>query len=102
MCDDVQICNRCGREFLILVRTWFAFGLPSKTGCDTWLAFWLPAAMPPDSTAKHRWRRERGRARGVLGRWEGHQKVRCGTADTIVGTAPTRGQQRVEVCGEVA
>jgi hypothetical protein len=21
-------------EFLILARTWFAFGLPSKTGCD--------------------------------------------------------------------
>jgi hypothetical protein len=35
MCDDVQLCNRCVREFLILVRTWFAFGLPSKTGCDS-------------------------------------------------------------------
>jgi hypothetical protein len=35
MCDDVQLCNRCVREFLILTRTWFAFGLPSKTGCDT-------------------------------------------------------------------
>jgi hypothetical protein len=23
------------REFLILARTWFTFGLPSKTGCDT-------------------------------------------------------------------
>jgi hypothetical protein len=34
MCDDVQLCNRCVREFLILTRTWFAFGLPSKTGCD--------------------------------------------------------------------
>jgi hypothetical protein len=22
------------RELLILARTWFAFGLPSKTGCD--------------------------------------------------------------------
>jgi hypothetical protein len=22
------------RELLILTRTWFAFGLPSKTGCD--------------------------------------------------------------------
>jgi hypothetical protein len=33
MCDDVQLCNRCVR-FLILARTWFAFGLPSKTGCD--------------------------------------------------------------------
>jgi hypothetical protein len=28
------LCNRCVREFLILARTWFAFGLPSKTGCD--------------------------------------------------------------------
>jgi hypothetical protein len=33
MCDDVQLCNRCVREFLILARTWFAFGLPSKTEC---------------------------------------------------------------------
>jgi hypothetical protein len=33
-CDDVQLCNCCVRELLILARTWFAFGLPSKTGCD--------------------------------------------------------------------
>jgi hypothetical protein len=26
--------NRCLRELLILACTWFAFGLPSKTGCD--------------------------------------------------------------------
>jgi hypothetical protein len=35
MCDDVQLCNLCVREFLILARTWFAFGLSSKTGCDS-------------------------------------------------------------------
>jgi hypothetical protein len=34
LCDDVQLCNRCVREFLILARTWFTFGLPSKTRCD--------------------------------------------------------------------
>jgi hypothetical protein len=34
LCDGVQLCNRCVREFLILAHTWFAFGLPSKTGCD--------------------------------------------------------------------
>jgi hypothetical protein len=34
MCDDVQLYNRCVHEFLILARTWFAFGLSSKTGCD--------------------------------------------------------------------
>jgi hypothetical protein len=34
MCDDVQLCNCCVHELLILARTWFAFGLPSKTGCD--------------------------------------------------------------------
>jgi hypothetical protein len=34
MCDDVQLCNRYVPEFLILARTWFTFGLPSKTGCD--------------------------------------------------------------------
>jgi hypothetical protein len=31
-----MLCNCCVRELLILARTWFAFGLPSKTGCDTW------------------------------------------------------------------
>jgi hypothetical protein len=34
LCDDVQLCNCCVRELLILARTWFAFSLPSKTGCD--------------------------------------------------------------------
>jgi hypothetical protein len=34
LCDDIQLCNCCVRELLILARTWFAFGLPSKTGCD--------------------------------------------------------------------
>jgi hypothetical protein len=34
MCDDVQLCNHCVCEFLILARTWFAFGLPFKTECD--------------------------------------------------------------------
>jgi hypothetical protein len=29
-----MLCNCCVRELLILTRTWFAFGLPSKTGCD--------------------------------------------------------------------
>jgi hypothetical protein len=35
MCDDVELCNCCVREFLILTHTWFAFDLPSKTGCDS-------------------------------------------------------------------
>jgi hypothetical protein len=29
-----MLCNCCVCELLILARTWFAFGLPSKTGCD--------------------------------------------------------------------
>jgi hypothetical protein len=29
-----HLCNRCVREFLILARTWFAFGLTCKTECD--------------------------------------------------------------------
>jgi hypothetical protein len=29
-----MLCNCCVRELLILARTWFSFGLPSKTGCD--------------------------------------------------------------------
>jgi hypothetical protein len=39
LCDDVQLCNRCVREFLILTHTWFALDLPSKTGCDSILDF---------------------------------------------------------------
>jgi hypothetical protein len=27
-----HLCNRCVHELLILTRTWFAFGLPSKPG----------------------------------------------------------------------
>jgi hypothetical protein len=27
-----MLCNFCVRELLILARTWFAFGLPSKIG----------------------------------------------------------------------
>jgi hypothetical protein len=34
LCDDVQLCNCCVRELLILAHTWFTFGLRSKTGCD--------------------------------------------------------------------
>jgi hypothetical protein len=55
LCDDVQLCNRCVREFLILARTWFTFGLPSKTGCDncqyhhqTWSRATRPD--PPEKT----------------------------------------------------
>jgi hypothetical protein len=29
-----MLCNCCVRELLILARTRFAFGLPSKTECD--------------------------------------------------------------------
>jgi hypothetical protein len=29
-----MLCNCCVRELLTLARTWFTFGLPSKTGCD--------------------------------------------------------------------
>jgi hypothetical protein len=32
-----MLCNCCVRELLILARTWFAFGLPSKTRCDSFL-----------------------------------------------------------------
>jgi hypothetical protein len=33
-----MLCNCCVRELLILAHTWFAFGLPSKTGCDRTLS----------------------------------------------------------------
>jgi hypothetical protein len=35
-----MLCNCCVRELLILARTWFAFGLPSKTGCDMKALVW--------------------------------------------------------------
>jgi hypothetical protein len=41
-----HLCNRCVREFLILARTWFAFGLPSKTGCDICTAPTHPSYSP--------------------------------------------------------
>jgi hypothetical protein len=54
MCDDVQLCNRCVHEFLIMARTWFVFGLPSKTVCDNYRAFGRNAAgLVPSGT---RWR----------------------------------------------
>jgi hypothetical protein len=34
LCYDGHLCNHRVREFLILTRTWFAFGLPSKTGYE--------------------------------------------------------------------
>jgi hypothetical protein len=37
LCDDVQLCNCYVRELQILARTWFAFGLPYKTGCDNYM-----------------------------------------------------------------
>jgi hypothetical protein len=43
MCDNVQLCNRCVREFLILGHTWFVFGLPSETGFD--IAHFLRRAL---------------------------------------------------------
>jgi hypothetical protein len=46
MCDDVQQCNCCVHEFLILERTWFAFGLSSKIGRDTLPLLPLPGAAP--------------------------------------------------------
>jgi hypothetical protein len=34
-----HLCNRCVRELLVLTRTWFAFGLPSKQGVTLWDLF---------------------------------------------------------------
>jgi hypothetical protein len=48
MCDDVQLCNHCVCEFLILARTWFTFGLPTKTGCDIGSLMYLASATRPD------------------------------------------------------
>jgi hypothetical protein len=44
-----HLCNRCVYEFLILTRIWFAFGLPSKTRCDTRSAEMISACVmfPP-------------------------------------------------------
>jgi hypothetical protein len=45
-----HLCNRCVREFLILARIWFAFGLPSKIGCDiSDIEVWWPMGIHPSS-----------------------------------------------------
>jgi hypothetical protein len=36
-----HLCNRCVRELLILARTWFAFGLPSKPGVTIWSPYYI-------------------------------------------------------------
>jgi hypothetical protein len=54
LCDDVQLCNCCLHELLILARTWFTFGLPSKTGCDTCLHRQLTGGLPPIYSITHR------------------------------------------------
>jgi hypothetical protein len=46
-----HLCNRCVRELLILARTWFAFGLPSKTGCDTYVPEYVGNQQPSTSVA---------------------------------------------------
>jgi hypothetical protein len=43
-----HLFNRCVRELLILARTWFAFGLPSKTVCDTY-----KLKLPPKMSTIH-------------------------------------------------
>jgi hypothetical protein len=35
-----HLCNRRVRELLILARTWFAFGLPSKPGVTQGFLCW--------------------------------------------------------------
>jgi hypothetical protein len=54
-----HLCNHCVREFLILARTWFAFGLPSKPGVTAgyettrvvpFLHTWPPCQVPPRRT----------------------------------------------------
>jgi hypothetical protein len=45
-----MLCNCCVRELLILARTWFAFGLPSKTGCDKKKEESTPSRQPIDAS----------------------------------------------------
>jgi hypothetical protein len=46
-----MLCNCCVRELLILARTWFAFGLPSKTGCDNLMVIYSRGG--PESVHGH-------------------------------------------------
>jgi hypothetical protein len=50
-----MICNCCVRELLILAHTWFAFGLPSKTGCDKTLST-ADVETGPKLYKHHRWK----------------------------------------------
>jgi hypothetical protein len=49
-----MLCNYRVRELLILARTWFAFGLPSKTGCDRLTVEVFCFLATPDSLVAHR------------------------------------------------
>jgi hypothetical protein len=41
-----HLCNHYVREFLILTRTWFAFGLPSKPGVTMSIDLYKNGYMP--------------------------------------------------------
>jgi hypothetical protein len=68
LCDDVQLCNRYVREFLILTRTWFTFGLPSKTTCNRGPHHYVHFHHPSQQGAgvERQWQ-SRGRGGGVGG-----------------------------------
>jgi hypothetical protein len=42
-----HLCNRCVRELLILARTWFTFGLPSKPGVTAATAVGVATMQEP-------------------------------------------------------
>jgi hypothetical protein len=48
-----MLCNCCVRELLILARTWFAFGLPSNTGCDNRFPAPAPRNNQPQEQQQH-------------------------------------------------
>jgi hypothetical protein len=65
-----MLCNCCVRGLLILARTWFTFGLPSKTGCDS-LERRVASLPSPQQRGGGRGGRgaHRGGEGGAGGRW---------------------------------
>jgi hypothetical protein len=95
-----MLCNCCVRELLILARTWFAFGLPSKTGCDSYsLQRWSDDRSTATShprrsgnTLRPHWSAARARAGGSTPRWRPvarafHKLLHAWHSDTLISVA---------------
>jgi hypothetical protein len=80
-----MLCNCCVRELLILARTWFAFGLPSKTGCDTKCPLSSDSDRGDDKKGKRREKKRYHKKRGgdahVCREWDSDESSTDSSSD---------------------